>query len=166
MAHLYRQGWCLASVLLVPLLVLASPGLLKLNAVGPAWGVLWLLPWALVDGPVSGALVGVGLGLLLDALHLGPVTVVPALAVLGWWWGRLGRRGAPIDRSGSLALLAVLGSLLLGVTVLAQQLWRGELVPAAAQILLAQALITGLLAPLVCSLQVLLWRQQLPGVRG
>ena len=110
MAALHRQGWCAATGLLVPLLTLAAPGFLRLDGVPPAWAVLWLLPWALVDGPVSGAGAGLALALVLDGLHLGPVTLVPALVVLGWWWGRLGRRGTRIERSFSLGLLALLGT--------------------------------------------------------
>jgi cell shape-determining protein MreD len=146
---------------MVPLLTLASPGLLKIAAVAPSWAVLWLLPWALVDGPASGAVAGLLLGTVLDALHLGNASEVPALMLLGWWWGRLGRRGPPIERSFNLGLLALLGTAVLGGTLLLQLRWQGAL-PApqvAAQILLAQCLITALLAPVLCSLLLLRWRQ-------
>ena len=166
MAALYRHGWCGATGLLVPLLTLASPALLKLDGVGPAWGVLWLLPWALVDGPVSGALAGLALGLMLDSLHIGPVSELPALLFLGWWWGRIGRRGPQIERSFSLGLLALLGSLMLGGTLLAQFALLGEVGRPQLHTLLAQALLTALLAPMLCSLQLLLWRQQTAGLRG
>jgi len=166
MAALHRQRWCGATALLVPLLTLASPGLLKLDGVSPAWAVLWLLPWALVDGPLSGALAGLALGLVLDGLHLGAVSEVPALVGLGWWWGRIGRRGPRIEQSCNLGLLALLGSLLLGGSLLAQFAWLGELGRPQLHTLLAQTLLTGVLAPMLCSLQLLLWRQQVGGSRG
>ncbi|MFN9932994.1 MAG: rod shape-determining protein MreD, partial [Cyanobacteriota bacterium] len=97
MAVLSRQPWCIASVLLVPLLTLAAPGWLRLAGVAPAWAVLWLLPWALVDGSLSGGLAGLAVGLLLDALHPSGASLVPGLVLLGWWWGRIGRKGAPIQ---------------------------------------------------------------------
>ena len=158
----------MATALVVPWLVLASPGPLKLAGVPPAWPVLWLLPWALVDGPVSGALAGAGLGLLLDGLHLGPITQIPALALLGWWWGRLGRQGPPIERSFNLALLALLGTALLGATLILQSQLLQQPWPAASALhtWFAQTLLTGLLAPLLCSLQLLFWRQQTQGGRG
>jgi rod shape-determining protein MreD len=158
MIALARQRWCVATALVVPLLTLASPGILKLAGVAPSWAVLWLLPWALVDGPLSGALAGLGVALLLDGLHPGPLSQLPALLVLGWWWGRLGR-GSRIQRSFSLGLLALLGSAALGATLALQQ-WFWQLQdPVTWRTVLAQSLITALLAPLLCSLQLLLWRR-------
>jgi rod shape-determining protein MreD len=161
MGVLHRQRWCAATGLLVPLLTLASPGFLKIAGVAPSWAVLWLLPWALVDGPVSGAVAGLALGMVMDGLHLGTGSEIPALLLLGWWWGRLGRRGPPIERSFSLGLLALLGTLLMGGSLLLQFAWRGQL-PLPLEgwtTLVAQSLITGLLAPVLCSLQLLRWRR-------
>jgi rod shape-determining protein MreD len=189
MALLQRQPWWMATALLVPLLSLASPGWLKLAGVSPAWAVLWLLPWALADGRFSGAIAGGALGMLLDSLHPGAVSQIPALVLLGWWWGRIGRRPPPIERSFSLALLALLGTLALDVSLmlqwavlngslassqgidparLARPGWTWEdLSGAGVSILLARALLTSLLAPVLASLQLLLWRRQLgSGWRG
>ena len=166
MTRLHRQPICVASALTVPFLALASPPWLAIDGVGPAWSVLWLLPWALVDGPVSGALAGVALGLVLDGLNLGGLSQVPALLLLGWCWGRLGRRAAPIQRSLNLGLLAWLGSLGLGLSLILQLWWRqgGVLDPLTQswglQTLWCQALVTGLLAPVLVSLQLLLWRRR------
>ena len=169
MARLHRQPICVASALVVPFLAQANPSWLTIDGVGPAWSVLWLLPWALVDGPVSGSLAGVAIGLVLDGLHLGGSTQVPALFLLGWWWGRLGRRGAVIQRSLNLGLLAWLGSIGLGLTLLLQLLVRqGGMLTSLTQnwglqTLWCQALVTGLLAPMLVSLQLLLWRRRAPG---
>ena len=161
MAGLHRHGLCVASALSVPALTLLSPGWLSLDGISPSWAVLWLLPWALVDGPWSGASAGLALGLLLDGLHVGHVTQLPALVLLGWWWGRLGRLGSPIERSFNLGLLAALGSLVLGGSFLLQWRFQGLLPEGGLQLLAAQALITALLAPLVCSVLLLRWRELL-----
>lgn len=166
MSVLTRQRWCIATALLVPLLSLASPAWLTLGGVAPSWAVLWLLPWALVDGPWSGGFAGLALGLMLDGLHPGSLSQIPALVLLGWWWGRLGRKAPPIERSFNLGLLALLGAAVLGGTLLLQLRGSGLVGPAALHTLLAQALITGLLAPMLCSLQLLLWRFQAPGLRS
>lgn len=203
MARLSRQPLALATALLVPWLSLATPGWLRLAGVAPAWAVLWLLPWALVEGQLPGALAGFGLGLLLDALHPGPVTLAPGLALLGWWWGRMGRKLPPIQRSFNLGLLAMLGSGALGLSLMLQWslLWwlarraaaglpgeglAGGGIPAVElgirpallavpgwswqdlgaaglHILLAQTLLTAILAPMLCSLQLLFWRRLIGG---
>jgi rod shape-determining protein MreD len=161
MGVLHRQRWCGATGLMGPLLTLASPGFLKIAGVAPSWAVLWLLPWALVDGPASGAIAGLCLGLVLDGLHLGLASEVPVLILLGWWWGRIGRRGVPIERSYNLGMLALLGALLLGASVLLQLYWSGQLplVEAGLHTLVAQTLITAVLAPVLCSLMLLRWRR-------
>jgi len=93
---------------------------------------------------------------------------VPALLALGWWWGRLGRRGSQIQRSLNLGLLAWLGSVGLGLSVLLQVLIReGGSLDAFTQswgwqTLWCQALMTGLLAPMLVSLQLLFWRRRVP----
>ena len=166
MTRLHRQPICVASALLVPFLQLASPAWMNLDGVPPSWAILWLLPWSLVDGPLAGAISGAAIGLVLDGLSLGDVTQVPALVLMGWWWGRLGRRGPPIQRSLNLGLLAWIGSLILGLSLWIQWLLLGAsetLIQSwALQTTLAQALITGLLAPLVGSWQLLLWRRRAP----
>ena len=169
MNRLHRQPICVASALLVPLATLSSPSWLTISGVAPAWAVLWLLPWALVDGPVSGVMAGLGLGLVLDGLSLDGGSQAPALMLLGWWWGRLGRRAAPIQRSLNLGLLAWIGAVVVGLAVLVQ-IWLRQgfvldlgLRTWGLQTLVCQSLMTALLAPLLVSLQLLLWRRRTPG---
>jgi len=64
----------------------------------------------------------------------------------------------------SLGLLALLGTLFLGLSLLLQR--HGISLPepllrqAGLHTLLAQTLVTALLAPMICSLLLLLWRRQ------
>ena len=177
-----RQPWLMLTMLLVPLLTLASPAWLRIADVPPAWAPLWLLPWALVEGQWSGILAGVCLGLLVDSVNPGPVSQIPALLLLGWWWGRLGHQGPPIERSFNLALLAIIGTLGLDISLMSQWAWRSwfglrglqespaarlalpgwhgsDLVLAGVQVLLSQLLLAAVLAPVVCSLLLLLFRR-------
>ena len=128
--------------------------------------ILWLLPWSLVDGPVAGVIAGAGLGMVLDGLSLGDASQVPALMLMGWWWGRLGRRGQPIQRSLNLGLLAWIGTVVLGLSLWLQWLLLGApeaMIQAwALHTTVAQSLITALLAPMVGSWQLLLWRRRAP----
>ena len=193
------------TALLVPLLTLAAPSWLRLAGIGPAWAGLWLLPWALAAGRRAALVGALALGLVLDSLHSGPLTLLPGLLLLAYWWGGLHRRQETIEGSFSLGLLALLGTALLDLSLLVQwllialradgavpavaegmasgspllklagppaailalPLWRwDDLAVVGGTMLLAQTLITALLAPLVCSLLLLLWRQLREGQRS
>ncbi len=166
MARLHRQPLCVASGLLVPLIHFAAPSWLTLGGIPPSWAVLWLLPWSLIDGPVSGVIAGASMGLVLDGLSVGDASQVPILMLLGWWWGWLGRRGRPIQRSFNLGLLAWIGTMLLGFSLWVQLLIQGMDAPLAQAFALhtclAQGLLTGLLAPMIVSWQLLIWRRRIP----
>lgn len=192
MALLRHQPAWAATLLLVPLLGLASPPWLTLAGVPPCWPVLWLLPWALVDGRRSALLLALVLGILLDSQHPGPVSAIPGLLLLARWWGPLQARRAAIERPFSLGLLALGGTAVLNFTLVLQWLawgWRlplarggqgeadlGELArpgwtwqdltAAGVHVILAQILLTALLAPLVCSLLLALWKRAHPGWRA
>ncbi len=100
-------------------------------------------------------------------MSLGDVTQTPVLALLGFWWGQLARRGSPIDKSFSLGLLACVGSAIAGLGVWFQ-FWLIKLPNHgfifnswSVHTLLAQIIITGLIAPLICSWMLLLFRKNL-----
>ncbi|MEB3316804.1 MAG: rod shape-determining protein MreD [Cyanobacteriota bacterium] len=192
MRLLTRQPVFAASLLLVPLVGLAAPSWLTLAGVPPCWPVLWLLPWALVDGRRSALLLALVLGLLMDSQHPGLVSWIPGLLLLARWWGPLCARRPAIERPLSLGLLALGGTAMLNLTLMLQWLawgWRfpldradhpapdpgllaqagwtwQDLTTAGPHLLVAQTLLTALLAPLVCSLLLLLWKRADPDWRG
>ena len=84
---------------------------------------------------------------------------MPVLVLLGLWWGQFVSARRPLERSTTLGLLALLGTLLLNGSYALQLQWRGESALAAWQLSIAQALFTALLAPMICSLLVLFWRR-------
>ena len=166
MPRFQRRKIFISCALLAPFLTLAAPSWFTIAGIGPNWVVLWLLPWALEDGPLSGAVAGLYLGLVLDGITLGEATHIPAFIALGFWWGRLGRRGPSIERSLNLGLLALLGSALVGLSLWVQIIVVQESITLTPlyiwgmNTLLAQAIITGLLAPIVCSWFLLLSRRK------
>jgi len=152
------QALILSAVVLL-LLVMATPGWLRLDGASPSWPVLWLLPWAVVEGPWAGLLAGVLLALGLDALQGNGLSALFALPLLGLWWGQFRDARRPLERSTTLGLQALLGSLFFNATIALQLYWRGGVMALAWQHTLAQALITALLAPMLCSILVLFWRR-------
>ena len=147
----------LVSGLYVPILYLWSPKWLTLQGVGPSWAVLWLLPWVLDKNKISGLFDGFCLGLLLDAISVGSASQIPALMFLGYWWSSDKRKNTPLELSLNLGLHALLGSMISGLTIWAQRFFLGALEASpwlhgwALHTLFAQSILTGLLAPIICS---------------
>ncbi len=166
MVRFQRRQAFIFCAFLVPFMTLAAPSWLTLSGIGPSWVVLWLLPWSLEYGPFSGALAGLYLGLVLDGISLDGATHIPVLIALGFWWGCIGRRGPLIDRSLILGLLALIGSVLVGLSLWVQIVFFQESALLNAfymwglRNMLAQAIITGLAAPVVCSWLLLLARRR------
>ena len=146
---------CLA--LLVPLMTLVSPTWLSISGVGPRWAELWLLPWALEEGPVAGIFAGFCLGLVLDGINLDGSTQLPVLIFLGYWWGCLGRKSKYSEKSFVLGILILSGSFLSGFSIWLQQIFQvhGSFFNAwALHNVLAGSIVSGLIAPLLCSLSL------------
>lgn len=146
---------CLA--LLVPLMTLVSPTWLSISGVGPRWAELWLLPWALEEGPFAGLFAGFCLGIILDGLNLDGSSQIPALIFLGYWWGCLGRKRKYSDKSFVLGTLILFGSFLSGFSIWLQQSFQfqGSFFNVwALHTVLAGSIVSGLIAPLLCSLSL------------
>ena len=84
-----RPAMALVSGSLALLLSLACPWWLQLDGLPPNWLVLSLLPWALAEGPLAGALAGPVPATLADSPPPPGLAAVPALAPLGRWLGRI-----------------------------------------------------------------------------
>ncbi len=163
MKRLARKDLIWASIFLVPFFTLASPQWLGLLGVNPCWPILWLLPFALEKGPFSGAVGALCLGFVVDGISLGGATQIPVLIGLGFWWGRIGVLAPQIQYSLNLGLLAWIGSVIFGISLWAQALFLSSseslLLEWGVKTLLSQAIITGLIAPLICSWLLLRWRK-------
>ena len=150
------------SILLVPLLTFVGSPWINIYGIPPCWIVLWMLPWSLKEGENAAIIAGLAFGLLFDGLSISIGSQMPILILLGFWWGRLGRQGSEIKQSFVLGFLAWFGTLLFGFSNWIQTILfePSELIFNywGLQTLLAQSFVTGLLAPLVCSWLLLLWR--------
>ncbi len=152
------------SGLLIPVIELCEPQFLKLIGIGPCWIVLWLLPWSLEAGTLNAIVAAIFYGLILDSIHIGNVTQIPALIALAFFWGSLGRRSSPIQRSFTLGFLAWLGTCFFGLTLWIQIFLKNGYLTEnlfnewAVGVLLTQSIITGFLAPMICALLISILR--------
>ena len=166
MMSLSKRSICVASACLVPFFTLVSPAWLSLLGIAPCWSVLWLLPWSLEEGPLSAVLAGLCLGLVMDGITVEGFSQVPGLIAIGFWWGRIGQRSPKIDGIFSLGLFACIGTFFLGISIWVQIValnfeglgtWLNAW---ALKTVLSQSLVTGLVAPMICSWLILLWRRR------
>ncbi len=146
--------------ILVPLLTFFSPSWVSIAGVGPRWAELWLLPLALQKGPLQGALAGGCVGLVLDALNLDGSTQMPSLILVGYFWGRFGRKEEYLNKHFALGFFAWAGSLVNGFFIWVQQVFliKGGFLYLfnawAFHAVLATAVITGLISQLTTPLLI------------
>ena len=145
-------------VILVPCLTLISPSWLSIGGIGPRWEQFWLLPFALKKGPLNGLFAGFCLGLILDGLNLGGSTQIPALMIIGYWWGLLGRKRQYANSIFQLGLFAWVGAFFSGMCIWFQQIFLIKegiffvFNSWAFHTLFSASILNALLAPIICSL--------------
>jgi len=146
---------------IVPFLYFISPNWISIYGIQPNWGIIWLLPWAIEEGPILGMLGGLCCSLLLDSVLAQSVTQIPSFVLLGYWWGRIGFKGPLIENSFSLGLLVFIGSFFNGLIIWLQQtlLLQNERIYlfniSIFQILITETIVTAILAPMICSCSLL-----------
>ncbi len=143
-------------VCLVPLLTFFSPSWFSIGGVSPRWGELWLLPWAIEEGPLRGLFAGFCIGILLDSINLGVSSQIPSLMLLGCFWGLVGSKRKYTDNIFQLGLLAWSGSISSGICLWFQELFLVKdgigFHAWAFHTVIAGAILNGLIAPLFCSM--------------
>ncbi|MCT7975180.1 rod shape-determining protein MreD [Laspinema olomoucense] len=108
------------SVLLCLLLLPTRfPGM-ELLGVAPNWMLIWVVAWSIKRKPMQGALAGVVLGLLLDAMTSGEPTHAVSLGVVGYLTATLQKQKYVQEDFISVALI-VFGMSVLGDTIRALQ---------------------------------------------
>jgi len=151
-----RNFYLFISILSVPFLTLASPSWIKFHGVSPSWEILWLLPISLKFGSILGIFSGLLIGISLDAISINGASHIPSLIFLGWWWGQLGKQNIESNLFFSFGVLAWIGTTFFGLSIWFQQylinrsIFSGWFNTWSFSVLLRQAVITGLIAPLTC----------------
>ncbi|MDC3170755.1 hypothetical protein OA860_00130 [Prochlorococcus sp. AH-716-E13] len=154
------------SFLFIPLVFFWDPDWLELLGVQPNWALFWLLPWSMIYGPIDGLVVGLFLGLVLDSLSLNSIfTQIPGLVLCGLWFGKLNISSSTFVGHIRYGLICSIASFVCGLLYFFQLLikyWSDHTIflylPSIKNIF-AQAFITGLLAPLICSLLLRLFQK-------
>jgi len=145
------------SFLIIPLVSFWNPPWLSLMGYQAYWPIFWLLPWALIHGPMKSMVLGFILGFFLDTINADLYSQIPGLMICGIWFGRLGSLNQFVNAPLQFGLTAAIGTLICGVIYFCQMVVRLLLDNSylsfysyGVQNIFAQVLLTGLLAPVFC----------------
>ena len=157
------------SFIFIPILYFWDPHWIGLMGVNPYWSLFWLLPWAIIHGPINGIITGLFLGITLDALSTeNSFTEIPGLVLCGFWFGKIGEYKNGLIGHLRYGLVCCLGSLICSFLYYIQIIYNNF--PEFSYIFLfsgtknifSQLIVTGLIAPLFCSLLFQLFKKYNP----
>ena len=154
-----KKHFSLISFLFIPIVYFWEPNWLGFLGVQPYWPLFWLLPWSMIYGSIDGLIVGLFLGLILDSLSTGSsFTQIPGLVLCGIWFGKLSLSSNNILRHFRFGLICCIASFfcdLLNISQIIIKNFSENIIflylPSFGNVF-AQVFITGLFAPLFCSL--------------
>ena len=142
----------------IPIIFLLHPSWLGFMGIQPYWPLLWLLPWSMINGSISGLLFGFFIGLILDSITLdNDFTQIPGLVLCGFWFGRIKLHSNILIGHFRYGLITSIGSFLCGTLYFLQILFKNLtdstflLFIPSLQNILAEVFLTGFFAPLICS---------------
>ena len=159
MGKYLKKNISLISFLFIPIVYFWDPNWLEFLGVQPYWPLFWLLPWSMIYGSFDGLILGLFLGLILDSLSLeSSFTHIPGLVICGIWFGKLSISNNTFIGHFRLGLICSIASFFCGSLYFFHLLikyWSDHtnfVYLSSIKNIFAQVFITGLLAPLLCSL--------------
>ncbi len=159
MGNYLKKKISLISFLFIPIVYFWDPNWLEFLGVQPYWPLFWLLPWSMIYGSLDGLIIGLFLGLILDSLSLNSsFTQIPGLVLCGIWFGRLSILNNIFVEYFRFGLICSIASLFCGSLNFFHifiKYWPDHnnfLYLPSIKNIFAQVFITGLFAPLLCSL--------------
>ncbi len=166
MEKYFKKHFSLISFLFIPIVYFWDPNWLAFLGVQPYWPLFWLLPWSIIYGSIDGLIVGLCLGLILDSISPeSSFTQIPGLVLCGIWFGKLSFSSNFILGHFRYGLICSIASFLCG-SLYFFQILIGNLSDISILLyfptiknIFAQVFITGLFAPLLCSLLLRLFKR-------
>ena len=154
-----KKNLSIISFLLIPIFYLWDPNWLEFLGIQPYWPLFWLLPRSMIYGSIDGLIVGLFLGIILDSISPdNNFTQIPGLVLCGIWFGKLSISSNVLLSHFKYGLICSIASFSCGLLYLSQILiknWSDNSIFFyfhSVKNIFAQVFITGLLAPLLCSL--------------
>ncbi len=158
MNKFFKKKLSIIFFIFIQIIFLWHPNWLGFLGIQPYWPLFWLLPWSMLNGSINGLIFGFFLGLILDSLTVdNSFTQIPGLVLCGLWFGRLKIHGDLLVGHFRYGLICSIGSFLCGILYFIQILIKNFsdstflLFIPSLQNIFAEVFLTGLLAPLICS---------------
>ena len=152
------KHFSLICFIFIPIIFLWHPNWLGFLGIQPYWPLLWLLPWTMINGSINGLIFSFFLGLILDSVTVdNSFTQIPGLLLCGLWFGRIKIHSDILVGHFRYGLICAIGSFLCGILYFIQILFKNLsdssflLFIPSVQNIFAEVFLTGLLAPLICS---------------
>ena len=152
------KHFSLICFIFIPVIFLWHPNWLGFLGIQPYWPLFWLLPWTMINGSINGLIFGFFLGLILDSVTVdNSFTQIPGLLLCGLWFGRIKIHSDILVGHFRYGLICSIGSFLCGTLYFIQILFKNfsdssfSLFIPSVQNIFAEVFLTGLLAPLICS---------------
>ena len=159
MGNYFKKKISYISFLFIPIVYFWDPNWLEFLGVQPYWPLFWLLPWSMIYGSLDGLIIGLFLGLILDSISLdSSFTQIPGLVLCGIWFGKLRISTNIFVGHFRFGLICSIASFFCGSLYFLHILikdWSDHtnfVYLSSIKSIFAQVFITGLLAPLLCSL--------------
>jgi len=166
MYKFFKKNLALISFVLIPILFLSHPSWFELIGNQPYWPLFWLLPWSMIYGSINGSILGLFLGLILDSISPNSsFTQIPGLIVCGIWFGKFKISSDSIIGHFRYGLLCLIGSFFCAIfyysQILIKNFTQGNLILFFPNIqnILAQVFLTGIFAPIICSIIMRLFQK-------
>ncbi len=137
--------------------IITSPDWLKINGITPCWPVILLLPFSLKNSPWKAMMASILLGIFIDSFTISDVSYIPSLFLLSLVWSTYGLHNKKIELFLNIGLMAIFGTAFVGFSIWVQKIiiysvlrnnWFHSW---SIYVLISEVIITGLVAPFVCS---------------
>ena len=166
MEKYFKKHFSLISFLFIPLVYFWDPNWVEFLGIQPYWPLFWLLPWSIIHGSLDGLIVGLCLGLVLDSISPeSSFTQIPGLVLCGLWFGKLSLSNNVFFGHFRYGLICSIASFLCSSLYFLQILISNFsdnsifMYFPSIKYIFAQVFITGLFAPLFCSLLLILFKR-------
>ena len=158
MNKFFTKNLSIICFIFIPIIFLWHPNWFGFLGIQPYWPLFWFLPWSMINGSISGIIFCLFLGLILDSVTVDVhFTQIPGLILCGFWFGRIQIYSDNLVGHLRYGLICSIGNFLCVILYFIQILVKNfsdfsfSLFIPSLQNIFAEVFLTGLLAPLICS---------------